>query len=127
EVVAEVEHEVVDVELLRDAARVVDVGHRAAAAVALASPQLERDTHDLVTLLEQDGGRDRRVDTTRHRDEDVHVASAGSAGSANIRKRSTDGGTASSARSTSASVEVMPRLRRSDPRTSRVSTPIAAS
>ena len=50
EVVAEVEHEVVDAELLGDPAGVVDVGHPAAPGVALAAPQLHRDADDVVAL-----------------------------------------------------------------------------
>jgi len=42
EVVGELEHVVRDVELLGDAPRVVDVGDRAAAGIARATPQLER-------------------------------------------------------------------------------------
>ena len=53
EVVAEVEHEVVDAELLGDAAGVVDVGHRAAAGVAVAAPQLHRHADDVVTGVDQ--------------------------------------------------------------------------
>ena len=51
EVFGEVEHEMVDAELLRHATRIVDIGHAATAGVALATPQSHRDTHDLVALL----------------------------------------------------------------------------
>ena len=59
EVVGEVEHEVVDVELLGDTAGIVDVGHRAAAGVAVAAPQPHRDADDVVTGVDQLGGGDR--------------------------------------------------------------------
>ncbi|GIU88776.1 MAG: hypothetical protein KatS3mg009_3291 [Acidimicrobiia bacterium] len=52
EVVGEVEHVVRDAELRGDAPRVLDVRDAAAARVALAAPQLERDAGDLVTLLD---------------------------------------------------------------------------
>ena len=64
EVVTEVEHEVVDAELLGDPPRVVDVGHRAAAGVAVAAPQLHRDADHLVARLLQQQRGDRRVDPT---------------------------------------------------------------
>ena len=72
EVVTEVEHEVVDVELLGDASRVVDVGHRAASGVGVATPQLHRDTDDLVALLlEQERGNG-GVDPAAHRTHHLH-------------------------------------------------------
>jgi hypothetical protein len=55
ELVGEVEHEMVDVELLCDAARIVDIGDRTAAGVALASPQAHRDAYDVMTGVEQFG------------------------------------------------------------------------
>ena len=42
-----------DAELLRHATRVVDVGHRAATRVAVATPQLHRDADDAVPGLEE--------------------------------------------------------------------------
>jgi hypothetical protein len=67
-VVGEVEHVVRDVELGRDAAGVLDVGGAAAPGVGLAAPQLERDAGDVVAALDQQRGRDRRVDAAAHRD-----------------------------------------------------------
>ena len=53
EVVAEVEHEVVDVELLRHTPGIVDIAHAAAPGVALAAPELHRHADDVVPLFEQ--------------------------------------------------------------------------
>ena len=72
EVVGEVEDEVVDAELLGDAAGVVDVGDGAAAGVALAAPQPHRHADDLVAVARSSGGGDRRVDAAAHRDHHLH-------------------------------------------------------
>jgi hypothetical protein len=66
EVVAEVEHVVLDPEPVGDPAGVVDVAHGAAPGVARATPQLHGDPDHLVALLAQQGGRHRRVDPARH-------------------------------------------------------------
>ncbi len=76
EVVAEVEDRVVDAQLLRDAPGVIDITDRAAAAVALASPQLHRDADDVVTGLEQQRGGHGRVDAARHGDQHLHRATS---------------------------------------------------
>ena len=73
EVVGEVEHVVRDAELRGDAPGVLDVGDAATAGVGLAAPQLEGDAGDVVPLLEQQRGRDRRVDPAAHRDEDPRL------------------------------------------------------
>ena len=59
ELVAEVEHVVVDADLRRGTAGVVDVGGRAAAGVGLASPQLHRDADHIVALGHEHRRRDR--------------------------------------------------------------------
>ncbi len=59
EIVAEVEHEMVDVQLLCDTPGVVDIGDRTAAGIALAAPQAHRDTDDVVTGIDQFGGGNR--------------------------------------------------------------------
>jgi hypothetical protein len=59
EVVGEVEHQMIDVELLSYAAGVVDIGHRAAAGVALSTPQPHRDADHVVAGVDQLGGGDR--------------------------------------------------------------------
>ena len=69
EVVGEVEDVVGDAELLGHPAGVLDVGHRAAARVAHAAPQLHGGADHVVALLEEQGGRHRRVDPARHGDE----------------------------------------------------------
>ena len=71
EVVGEIEHVVRDAELRRDAPRVFYVGRAAAAGVALAAPQLERDAGDVVAFGLQHGGCDRRVDPAAHHDENT--------------------------------------------------------
>ncbi len=77
EVVTEVEDGMIDAELLGDAARVVDVAHRAATAIAVAAPQLHRDADDLVPGFEEQRGRDRRVDAARHGDHHLHGTTCG--------------------------------------------------
>ena len=72
EVVGEVEHEVVDVELLGDAPGIVDVGDAAAPGVALAAPQPHRDADDVVAGAPEQRGGDRRVDAAAHRDHHLH-------------------------------------------------------
>ena len=72
ELLGEVEDVVREVELRGDAARVLDVGHRAAAGVARAAPELQRHAGDVVALVAQHRGRDRRVDPAAHRDEHPH-------------------------------------------------------
>src|SRR5690606_33578292 len=121
---AEVEDVVVDAELVGDPAGVVDVGHRAAARVGLAAPQLHGDADDLVALLLEERGRDRGVDAARHGDQDPH---AGAPEDENARRRSTAAGTASSAASTSASVLDQPSERRRLPAATSRGTPMAAS
>ena len=56
----------IEAELLRDPSRIVDVGHRAAAGVALAAPQPHRDADHVMTGLAEKRGRDRRVDAAAH-------------------------------------------------------------
>ena len=116
EVVGEVEDVVHDAELLGDPAGVLDVAHRAAARVTRAAPELHGGAHDVVTLLQQQRGRDRGVDATGHGDEDLHA-----------RRRATASATTEAARSTSASVVVAPSDRRSAPLASSAGTPIAES
>ena len=105
EVLAEVEHEMVDVELLRHPAGVVDIADAAAPGVALAAPELHRHADDIVPLLLQQRARDRRVDTAAHRQQNLHRARSGHPTN---RRRScvTLSATTSTARSTSASVVV---------------------
>ena len=128
EVVAEVEHVVVDAELVGDASGVVDVGDRAAAGVALAAPQLHRDAGDAVAPLDEQRRGDRRVDAARHRDDDLSVRARAHANApAILRSCATAAGTASSARSTSAAVDGQPSESRSEPCASSRLTPMAAS
>jgi len=63
-----VEDVVIDAQHLRDATRVIHVGDRAAARVRDAAPELQRGAHDLVTLLDQETGGDRRIDPATHGD-----------------------------------------------------------
>ncbi|MEZ5323221.1 MAG: hypothetical protein R2698_14345 [Microthrixaceae bacterium] len=73
--IGEVEHVVLDPELVRDLAGIVHVGHRAAARVRLATPQPHRHPHDVAAGLDQQRRGDRTVDTTRHRDHHAVAAS----------------------------------------------------
>ena len=81
ELLGVVEDVVVDAEHLGDAARVVDVRDRATARVRDAAPELQRGAHDLVTLLEQETGGDRRIDAATHRDQNFHRPSLPADGS----------------------------------------------
>ncbi len=114
EVVTEVEHQVLDVELLRDAPGIVDVADRATAGIALATPQLERHADDVVTVVAEQGGRHRRIDASGHGDQDLHDRPPG-AYSEKRRSCSTAGGMTARAWSTSASVLDQPSDRRSAP------------
>ncbi len=66
---------VINAQDLGDATRVVDIGDRAATRVRRATPQLQGGAGHLVTRLQQQGGRDRRVDSPTHRYENFHVPS----------------------------------------------------
>ena len=70
EVLTEVEDMVFDAESVGDSSGVVDIGHSATPRVRWTTPQLHRDSDNLVTGLEQQRCRNRRVDTTRHGDHD---------------------------------------------------------
>lgn len=113
EVVGEVEDEVVDAQLLSDSPRVVDVAHAAASRVALPSPEPQGDADDVVSGFFQQRGGDRRVDTTRHRDEDLHARTPDRVVA--VRKWRTAPTTTPIACSTSASVVVCPSDKRRAP------------
>jgi hypothetical protein len=71
ELVTEVEHVVVNVERVRDAASVIDIGNRTASRIALSAPQFHRDAHDLMALLDEQRCGDGAVHTPRHGDHDA--------------------------------------------------------
>ena len=75
ELLGQVEDVVGDAELLGHPAGVVDVGHRAAARVRRAAPQLEGGAHHVMALLDQERGRDRGVDASRHGHQHPHATS----------------------------------------------------
>ena len=75
ELVAVVEHVVRKIELRGDTAGVLDVTDAAAPGVGDATPEPQRDAGDVVTLLGEERGRDRRVDAAAHRDEHLHGTS----------------------------------------------------
>src|SRR6185503_8756724 len=112
---------------LGDPPGIVDVGHRTAAGVAGPAPELHGHAGDVVPGFDQDGGRDRRVDSPGHGDEHAHddEPQAG-AGAANWRRRSMAGGTTARARSTSASVLGHPSDSRSEPNATWRGMPMAA-
>lgn len=76
EVFGEIEDEVVDTQLLRNSACVIDITDRAATGVTLAAPEAHGDTHDFMTLSAQLGSGNRRVDPTGHRNEHLHGKNA---------------------------------------------------
>ena len=104
-----------------NAAGVVDIGNRAAAGVALATPQAHRDTDDIMAGVDQLGRGHRRIDAAAEGDEDLHAASA-RAQALRRRRRCRR-----SPRSTSAAVVVRPRVSRNAPAGAFVGTPMAAS
>lgn len=57
EVGAEVEDVVVEAQVVRHPAGILDVGHRAAALVGLTAPESEGDAVDLVARLDQEARR----------------------------------------------------------------------
>ena len=71
-VFGEVKDQVIDAQLLGHSSRIVDVAHRAATGVALATPQPQRHAHHVVAIAAQFGGSHRRIDATRHRHEHFH-------------------------------------------------------
>jgi hypothetical protein len=71
EVLAEVEHVVLDTQLVGHPTGVVDVGNRAATGVALAAPQLHRYAGDPMPGIEEERGGHRRVHAARHGDENI--------------------------------------------------------
>ena len=85
EVLAEVEHEMVDAQLLGDTSRVVDVADAAAPGVTLSTPQAHRDAHHVMALFHEQRCCDGRVHTTAHCDHDLHARPAPP-----LRKRRTD-------------------------------------
>ena len=101
--VGEVEHVVRDAELRSDATRVLDIGDAAAARVARAAPELERHPGDVVTLVDQERGRDRRVDTPAHRNQHARHDAAQTVDAA--RRPATARGTTASAASMSAGTD----------------------
>ena len=129
ELAREVEHVVVHAELLADPPGVLDVGHRAAAGIRRAAPQLHGRPYHLVALLEHESSGDRGVHTARHGHQHTHYAKAPAVGAGvpetwagapalganKPRSWATAAGTACSARSTSAPVEACPSVRRSAP------------
>ena len=72
EIVRKIEDKVIDAELLRDTARIIDIRNRAATRVALATPQTHSHADDLVALRLEFGCGNRRVDATRHGYKDLH-------------------------------------------------------
>ena len=100
EVVGEVEHQVVDAQLLGYTTGIVHIADRTATGVALASPQTHGDTHDFVTLTAKFCGGNGRVDASRHRNENLHARK----GYCLVRNRSTQCTMASAAYVTSSCV-----------------------
>jgi len=74
ELVGVVKDVVIDAELLSDSSRVVHVGNRTATRIRDPAPELERRTHDLVALLEQETRRNRRINSSTHGDQDLHCS-----------------------------------------------------
>ena len=72
EVVPEVEHKMVDAELLGRPPRVVDVRHRATTGVAVPTPELHRDADHLMTVGNQPGRGNRGIDAAGHGGQDLH-------------------------------------------------------
>jgi hypothetical protein len=75
EIVTEIEDKVLDVELLGDATGIIDIAHRTAPRIRLTAPQLERDTHDLMTVVAEHGCCYRRIDTAGHGNKNLHHCS----------------------------------------------------
>ena len=102
EVITEVEDVMLDPQAFGHVAGVVHIGHRAASRIRLTTPQLERHTDHLVAGLDEPSGRDRRVDTARHRDHDPLPAHAGAPSRACDCRRLAAAGTPTATARTSA-------------------------
>ena len=133
EALRQVPHVVRDAEHVRRATRVARVLDRAAAprpGPELLAVARQRHVHpdDVVPRLDRARGRHGGVDAARERGEDLHRDPPDDveASPADRARSTTPGSTATSA-STSAPVEVRPRLNRSAPRASDSLTPIASS
>ena len=75
ELLGQVEDVVRDAQLLGYPSGVLDVGHGATTRVGGPAPQLERGARDVMALLDQQRGRDGRVDAAGHRYEHPHGTS----------------------------------------------------
>ena len=115
ELLGQVEDVVGDAELLGHPAGVLDVGHRAAARVGRAAPQLERGADHVMALLHQAAPPPPRSRRPRHGHEHPHGTSVPPGLSAPRRSAPTTAGTTSRARSTSASVVPYPSVKRRAP------------
>jgi hypothetical protein len=66
ELLGEVEHDVVDAQLLSDPAGVVDVGHAATPGVALAAPKAHGDANNIMALITKNECGNRRINPAGH-------------------------------------------------------------
>ena len=73
EIVAKVEYEVVDTELLRHSTGIINIGNGTAPGIAVATPQLHCDADHLVASVAQQQGGNGRIDSAAHRAHHLHA------------------------------------------------------
>jgi len=75
-IIAEVENQMIDAQLLCNPASVVDITHTAATGIAFTTPQSHGHSDHVVSLVAQNGRSYRGVDSSRHGHQNLHCAQA---------------------------------------------------
>jgi hypothetical protein len=68
----EVKDQVIDPELLSNSTGIVNIAHAATTGIAVATPEAHGHANNFMTLFEQQCSGNRRINATRHRNENLH-------------------------------------------------------
>jgi hypothetical protein len=68
----EVKDQVINSELLSNSTSIINIAHAATAGVAVATPEAHRDADNVMALFKQQCSSNRRINATRHRDQNLH-------------------------------------------------------
>jgi hypothetical protein len=68
----EVKDQVINSELLGYSTSIVNIAHAATAGIAVATPEAHGHADNFMTLFEQQCSGNRRINATRHRNENLH-------------------------------------------------------
>ncbi len=68
----EVKDQVINSELLSNSTSIVNIAHAATTGIAVATPEAHGHAHNFMTLFEQQCSGNRRINATRHRNENLH-------------------------------------------------------